>query len=119
MQVAAFVTFPPSQLWPNAATVVWALSTVPQTLQWLPSVFPAVSQVAATAASFTALWPSLTTVLVPSFFKVPPLPVPELSTYITQISRVLFPSFKLLPEIFTSYALAFGIVCVVAFADVV
>ena len=55
VQVAAFVTFPPSQLWPSAATVVWAFITVLQTLQWLPSVFPAVSQVAATASSFTAL----------------------------------------------------------------
>ena len=33
VQVAAFVIFPPSQLWPNAATVVCALSTVLQTLQ--------------------------------------------------------------------------------------
>ena len=69
VQVAAFVTFPPSQLWPNAATVVWALSTVPQTLQWLPSVFPAVSQVAATAASFTALWPVVAMVSVRVFLQ--------------------------------------------------
>ena len=45
------------------------MSTVLQILQWLPSVFPAVSQVAATAASFTSLWPVAAIVSVLVFWQ--------------------------------------------------
>ena len=41
------------QVWPVAAIVVWAFSTFPQVEQWLPSVFPTISQVAFTPASLT------------------------------------------------------------------
>ena len=55
--VALEVVFHALQMWPVAAIVVWAFSTFPQVAQWLPSVFPAVSQVAFTPASVTAVWP--------------------------------------------------------------
>ena len=42
----------------SLATVLCDFSIVPHTLQWLPSVFPSVRTVAATAASVTALWPA-------------------------------------------------------------
>ena len=56
--VGRTVTVPPSQEWrPVGATSLCSSTTTPHSGQWLPSVFPAVPQVAATAASLTrAAW---------------------------------------------------------------
>ena len=45
------------KLWPVAGISSCALITALHTAQWLPAVFPAVVQVAATAASSTSVWP--------------------------------------------------------------
>ena len=46
------------KLWPAAGISSCALITALHTAQWLPAVFPAVVQVAATATSSTSVWPA-------------------------------------------------------------
>ena len=56
VQVASWVTLPPSQLCPLAGMVCWAISTAPQVEHLEPSVRPASVQVAALPGTVTGVW---------------------------------------------------------------
>ena len=96
--------FPASQLCPVAGTFFCSVNTLLQTEQWLPSVSPSFSHVAATASSFTSLCPSA---LMASVFVVLQLVhVYVFTPASSQVaSFVIFPASQLCPVAGISFLL--------------